>query len=193
MTEVAARGRSVCGFDRYRRRRSCLTRRSSAKKKPRRSVTARRVISRSAVLSCAGFDQPHLASCRLINDWQAERDHPAASSGLRICRRSIRRGPRRSSKRCAVKFGFTGVVIASELQGQALTLRPILEGVRRFSGFTSSSTPGRGPSPCRRCMKTTLDYARLGILAQRGDRAADQQWFPHMPTSRSIADLFSRQ
>ena len=45
-----------------------------------------------AVLSCgSGFDQPNLATCRLINDrmHQAEQDHPAASSDSRTSRRSI--------------------------------------------------------------------------------------------------------
>jgi predicted TIM-barrel fold metal-dependent hydrolase len=45
-----------------------------------------------AVLSCgSGFDQPNLATCRLINDHmhQAEQDHPGRFIGLAIIRRSI--------------------------------------------------------------------------------------------------------
>ena len=54
----------------------------------------------AAVLSCgSGFDQPDLATCRLINDriHQAERRiFPGASSGWRMCRRSSPRRPRPS-------------------------------------------------------------------------------------------------
>ena len=52
-----------------------------------------------AVLSCgSGFDQPNLATCRLINDrmHQAEQDHPAASSDSRTSPLSIRERQRPS-------------------------------------------------------------------------------------------------
>ena len=48
----------------------------------------------AAVLSCLqGFDEPNIATCRLINDrmHQAERDHPADLLGSRMSRRSIRK------------------------------------------------------------------------------------------------------
>jgi predicted TIM-barrel fold metal-dependent hydrolase len=61
----------------------------------------------AGVLSCgSGFDQPDVAVCRLINDRikQAVDDHPGRFIGL----------------------GFPGVVIASELQGQALDVERLL-------------------------------------------------------------------
>lgn len=83
-----------------------------------------------AVLSCGeGFDQPDDASCRLINDRmrQAERDYPGRFIGLAHVPALDPRAASAELKRCAVELGFPGVVIASELQGQALdadALRP---------------------------------------------------------------------
>jgi predicted TIM-barrel fold metal-dependent hydrolase len=80
-------------------------------------------------LSCGtGFDQPNLATCRLINDrmHQAERDYPGRFIGLAHVP-ALDGAAGAELKRCAVELGFPGVVIASELQGQALdteALRP---------------------------------------------------------------------
>src|SRR6187200_2995612 len=84
----------------------------------------------AAVLSCgSGFDQTRIETCRLINDRmrQAERDHPNRFIGLAHVPAFDVEECRAELKRCAVELGFPGVVIASELQGQALdadTLRP---------------------------------------------------------------------
>src|SRR5439155_23717530 len=84
----------------------------------------------AGVLSCGtGFDQGDLATCRLINDRmrRAVLDHPgrfialAHVPALKASEAAI------ELKRCAVDLRFPGVVIASELQGQALdaeALRP---------------------------------------------------------------------
>ena len=84
----------------------------------------------AGVLSCgSGFDQPDLAVCRLINDRirQAVDDHPGRFIGLAHVP-ALKPGEAAPElKRCAVDLGFPGVVIASELQGQALdaeSLRP---------------------------------------------------------------------
>ena len=83
-----------------------------------------------AVLSCgSGFDQPNLATCRLINDrmHQAERDDPGRFIGLAHVPALDPRQAAAELKRCAIELGFPGVVIASELQGQPLdaeSLRP---------------------------------------------------------------------
>ena len=83
-----------------------------------------------AVLSCgSGFDQPNLATCRLINDrmHQAEQDHPGRFIGLAHVPALDAHEASAELRRCAVELGFPGVVIASELQGQALdvdALRP---------------------------------------------------------------------
>ena len=83
-----------------------------------------------AVLSCGeGFDQPNLATCRLINDrmYQAQRDYPDRFIGLAHVPALDPRESELELKRCAVELGFPGAVIASELQGQSLDwagLRP---------------------------------------------------------------------
>jgi predicted TIM-barrel fold metal-dependent hydrolase len=83
-----------------------------------------------AVLSCgSGFDQPNLATCRLINDrmHQAERDHPGRFIGLAHVPALNSRETAAELNRCAVELGFPGIVIASEVQGQPLdapSLRP---------------------------------------------------------------------
>jgi len=83
-----------------------------------------------AVLSCgSGFDQPDIATCCLINDRmrQAERAYPGRFVGLAHVPALDPRTAAAELKRCAVELGFPGVVIASELQGQALdaeVLRP---------------------------------------------------------------------
>jgi len=76
-----------------------------------------------AVLSCgSGFDQPDLATCRLINDrmLQAECDFPGRFIGLAHVPALDPINAAAELKRCAFELGFPGVVIASELQGQAL-------------------------------------------------------------------------
>ena len=84
----------------------------------------------AAVLCCGqGCDQPNVATCRLINDrmQQAERDHPGQFIGLAHVPALDSQAAKAELKRCAVELGFPGVVIASELQGQALdaeSLRP---------------------------------------------------------------------
>jgi uncharacterized protein len=83
-----------------------------------------------AVLSCgAGFDQQDAACCRLINDrmHQAERDYPGRFIGLAHVPALDPHEASIELKRCAVELGFPGVVIASEIQEQALdadALRP---------------------------------------------------------------------
>ena len=82
------------------------------------------------VLSCGvGFDQPDLKICRAINDRmaQAEKDHPGRFIGLAHVPAMKPDEARAELKRCAVDLGFPGVVIASEMQDQALdheSLRP---------------------------------------------------------------------
>jgi predicted TIM-barrel fold metal-dependent hydrolase len=83
----------------------------------------------AAVLSCgSGFDQPDLATCRLINDRmrEAETAHPGRFIGLAHVP-ALQPAAAAELKRCAVDLGFPGVVIASELQDQPLdaeALRP---------------------------------------------------------------------
>jgi predicted TIM-barrel fold metal-dependent hydrolase len=84
-----------------------------------------------AVLSCGtGFDQPDLATCRLINDrmHQAQRDYPGRFIGLAHVPALDPNQAASELRRCAVELGFPGAVIASELQGQALDC----EGLRPF-------------------------------------------------------------
>src|SRR5260370_2867139 len=84
-----------------------------------------------AVLSCGvGFDQPDLATCRLINDrvHQAERDFPGRFIGLAHVPALDPQSAISELKRCAVELGFPGVVIASELPEQTLDA----EGLRPF-------------------------------------------------------------
>jgi predicted TIM-barrel fold metal-dependent hydrolase len=75
------------------------------------------------VLSCGvGFDQPNLTICRQINDAmaQAEKDHAGRFIGLAHVPALNPDEAKAELKRCAVDLGFPGVVIASEMQGQAL-------------------------------------------------------------------------
>src|ERR1700723_1386424 len=77
----------------------------------------------AGVLSCgSGFDQPDLATCRLINDRmrQAELDHPGRFIGLAHVPALKPAEAATELKRCAVELGFPGVVIASELQDHPL-------------------------------------------------------------------------
>ena len=89
----------------------------------------------AAVLSCgAGFDQPDVAACRLINDRmaEAERDFPGRFIGLAHVPALDAAEAAAELKRCAVELGFPGVVIASELQGEPLdaeALRPFFRAV----------------------------------------------------------------
>ena len=89
----------------------------------------------AAVLSCgSGFDQPDVATCRLINDRfkQAIDDHPGRFIGLAHVPALKPAEAAAELKRCAVDLGFPGVVIGSELQGQGLdseALRPFWRAV----------------------------------------------------------------
>jgi predicted TIM-barrel fold metal-dependent hydrolase len=91
-----------------------------------------------AVLSCgSGFDQPDLATCRLINDSmrQAERDHPGRFIGLAHVPALDSAAAIAELKRCAVELGFPGVAVASELQGRQLDadeLRPFWKSAADF-------------------------------------------------------------
>jgi predicted TIM-barrel fold metal-dependent hydrolase len=84
----------------------------------------------AGVLSCgSGFDQPDLATCRLINDRmrEAEQAYPGRFIGLAHVPALKPAEAAAELKRCAVELGFPGVVIASELQDQPLdaeALRP---------------------------------------------------------------------
>jgi predicted TIM-barrel fold metal-dependent hydrolase len=84
----------------------------------------------AAVLTCgSGFDQPDLATCRLVNDRmrEAERAHPGRFIGLAHVPALKPAEAAAELKRCAVDLGFPGVVIASELQDLPLDaeeLRP---------------------------------------------------------------------
>ena len=88
----------------------------------------------AAVLSCgSGFDQPDLATCRLINDRfrQAVDDHPGRFIGLAHVPALKPAEAAAELKRCA-DLGFPGVVIGSELQGLGLdneALRPFWRAV----------------------------------------------------------------
>ena len=87
------------------------------------------------VLSCGlGFDQPDVATCRLINDRMADvaKAHPGRFIGLAHVPALNPDEAVRELKRCAVELKFPGVVIASELQGRALddaALRPFWKAV----------------------------------------------------------------
>src|SRR5258707_4496887 len=77
----------------------------------------------AGVLTCgSGFDQPDVATCRLINDRmrQAEADHPGRFIGLAHVPALKPAEAAAELKHCAVELGFPGVVIASELQDQPL-------------------------------------------------------------------------
>jgi len=84
----------------------------------------------AAVLSCgAGFDQPNIATCRLINDRMADvaKTHPGRLIGLAHVPALNPDEALPELKRCAVELNFPGVVVASELQGRGLddeALRP---------------------------------------------------------------------
>jgi len=86
-------------------------------------------IDAGVLSSGPGFDQPNLGICRQINDSmrQAELDHPGRFIGLAHVPALKPDEAKAELKRCAVDLGFPGVVIASELQDQALdaeALRP---------------------------------------------------------------------
>jgi predicted TIM-barrel fold metal-dependent hydrolase len=84
----------------------------------------------AGVLTCGpGFDQPDLKVCRLINDRmkQAADDFPGRFIGLAHVPALKPAEAAAEMKRCAVELKLPGVVIGSELQGQALdseALRP---------------------------------------------------------------------
>src|SRR5690349_12774660 len=67
----------------------------------------------AAVLSCgSGFDQPDLATCRLINDRMAEaqKNFPGRFIGLARVPALDAKNAAAELKRCAVELGFPGVV-----------------------------------------------------------------------------------
>ncbi len=67
----------------------------------------------AGVLTCgSGFDQPNLATCRLINDRmrQAELDHPGRFIGLAHVPALKPAEAAAELKRCAVDLGLPGVV-----------------------------------------------------------------------------------
>jgi predicted TIM-barrel fold metal-dependent hydrolase len=75
------------------------------------------------VLSCgAGFDQPDIGVCRLINDDIAAlvRAHPGRFIGLAHVPALDPVAAAAELKRCRVELDFPGVVIGSELQGRGL-------------------------------------------------------------------------
>src|ERR1700752_2923267 len=77
----------------------------------------------AGVLTCgSGFDQPDLATCRLINDRmrQAVIDYPGRFIGLAHVPALKADEAAAELRRGAVELGFPGVVIGSELQGQPL-------------------------------------------------------------------------
>jgi predicted TIM-barrel fold metal-dependent hydrolase len=84
----------------------------------------------AGVLTCgSGFDQPDLKVCRLINDRmkQAADDFPGRFIGLAHVPALKPAEAAAEMKRCAIELKLPGVVIGSELQGQALdseALRP---------------------------------------------------------------------
>jgi predicted TIM-barrel fold metal-dependent hydrolase len=76
-----------------------------------------------AVLSCGeGFDNPDLKLCQFINDKmkEAEEDYPGRFIGLaHVPALNATDGPA-EVERCAKDLEFPGIVIGSELQGEAL-------------------------------------------------------------------------
>ena len=84
----------------------------------------------AGVLTCGvGFDQPELATCRLINDRmkQAVDDFPGRFIALAHVPALKPAEAAAEMKRCAVDLKFPGAAIGSELQGQGLdaeALRP---------------------------------------------------------------------
>jgi predicted TIM-barrel fold metal-dependent hydrolase len=102
-----------------------------------------------AVLSCgSGFDQPNLATCQLINDQmhQAELDYPGRFIGLAHVPALNPQEALDELRRCAVEFGFPGVVIASEVQGQPLdapNLRPFWKAAADLGLYVFIHPPPR--------------------------------------------------
>src|ERR1700721_1305070 len=75
------------------------------------------------VLTCgSGFDQPDLATCRLINDRmrQAEEDHPGRFIGLAHVPALKPAEAAAELKRWPVERGFPGAVLGSQLSDHAL-------------------------------------------------------------------------
>src|SRR5262245_5056937 len=79
-------------------------------------------IDAAVLSSMVGFDQPDIATCRIINDDMkaVEEKHPGRFIGLAHVPALNAAEATRELKRCAVELGFPGAVIASELQDQAL-------------------------------------------------------------------------
>ena len=97
----------------------------------------------AGVLTCgSGFDQPDLATCRLINDRmrQAELDHPGRFIGLAHVPALKPVEAAAELRRCAVELGLPGVVIASELQNMPLDaeeLRPFWKACADLNLYVS--------------------------------------------------------
>jgi hypothetical protein len=142
-----------------------------------------------AVLSCGeGFDQPSLATCRLINDsvHQAERNHPSRFVGLAHVPALNPQEAALELKRCAVELGFPGVVISSEVQGQSLDD----ECLRPFWKAAAGWALRLHPSPAAGDLKRARWGGRLARMLgwsslYGGDGAAYQQW-PLTSTSLNI-------
>ena len=89
-------------------------------------------IDAAVLSSMVGFDQPDLAVCRTINDdmKEVEGKHPGRFIGLAHVPAMKPDEAKAELKRCAVDLGFPGVVIASEMQDQALdheSLKPFFK------------------------------------------------------------------
>ncbi len=132
-----------------------------------------------AVLSCgSGFDQPNVATCRLINDrmHQAEQDHPGRFIGLRTSRRSIRKrqGPSLSAAPSSSASPGSSSPLRFKDSLWTRPASPLLEGGCRPRGLCLHPSPAAthrlGVHGCGR----PLAHARLGIFADGGDGAADQ-------------------
>src|SRR5262249_42406882 len=105
-----------------------------------------------------------------------ERDYPGRFVGLAHVPALDPRTAAAELKRCAVELGFPGVVIASELQGQALDA----EVLRPF--WKACADLGRLHPPAAASHRLAADVcgrpradAWLGILADGGDGAHQQQ------------------
>ena len=135
----------------------------------------------AGVLTCgAGFDQPDLAICRLINDRmkQAADDYPGRFIGLAHVPALKPAEAAAEMKRCAVELELPGVVIGSELQGQALDCRgaaPVLARGRRSRSLrVHPSAAERHPLGAHVCRRSR-PHARLAVLADGRGGAHDQQ------------------
>ena len=134
----------------------------------------------TGVLSCGvGFDQPDLKICRAINDRmaQAEKDHPGRFIGLAHVPALKPDEARAELKRCAVDLGFPGVVIASEMQDQALdheSLQAVLQGLLRSRPLCVHPSAGQGHQLEPDGRRRSRPHVRLGVLADDRDHPRHQ-------------------